>query len=950
MKRLIYAFGAFALLWASALFAAQPVFEDAAPFLTKETYYLACANVEAVNLPEIMAKVKETGEVVLPNLTAEPVVQSLLSQADAFAKGMQVWLEAVKKLSGGCVYVASGMDGTCLIVPMKNADEEAENLVVNPLAAFPVVDAKNENMMKIMARFLEKVTVIRTPKAILYFAPLTDFGKWEGSAENIEEYLKGAAERPDFAVGFQKARFGKVSTVLWGFPLTTREEIVKRVLGFADDSPITKEEFYEIVDSARCVVLSSDSLWGVGKAQLVFDSEKTAKATLSVLDKYSGWLREKLTRDAENAEVVNDLFSWLLPAILPEREGTVLTLEPKAVEEKAAAPVNALFGELARFQASQREKFQVDAKEEADRQYKELKKWITPNTALIVRLDLEKVTPDQWFMALENAAKTLLPETMTSENVRAALGLTVPGRRITETVLSAMKAHGAKEVYAILDYSNFEFLVQIWLPGVTLKEGTGNEGFLMAADLLGNAGEMKPLADAIDQNFVMGQRYESVVLLPKIGRAASMESGRIWKDFVFSQAPGNDFPGSRTSALMSGKDLSYFRNALELNAQCGISAVFQMNPIFAEVLQQGIREARENLGVKLAVPSAQLITDGLNLTALGVDPNQGLFRFNILAKSKKSAGKMVKLLELWKQQITENMNAKVTQSQEMISPDGEARAAVSPIMNAYLTDWADFLFSFLIPVREENRLYWDISQNERLNKLRENVPAPVLKVGGAGVLVGLLLPAVQQARQAARTMQTMNCYKEIGLAMLNHEATFRGLPTAYTVDDEGKPLHSWRVLILPYVGGLDLYEKIRLDEPWDSEWNRQFHDQCPKVYQSVFNPSKTDAVVGVVVGQGTMFPPVTEKGQKGIGLEKVTDGLSNTIMLVPCKPVCWMDPTGDPKVSDLQSPEDVVYDGSKETFPVTMGDCSVQQISVTMDPANWVNLLLRNDGKSVLIE
>lgn len=937
MKRLIFAVGALALLWASNIFAAQPEFLDVAPFLTKETFYLSCINVEAVNLPEILTKARETGEVVFPNLTAEPVVQSLLSQTDNFAKAFQARLEAVEKLSGGCIYVAAGMDGTCLIVPIKNADDEAEKLIMKLPIEFPFVETENEKLMEARARFLEKLTVIRTSKAILFFAPLTGFGKWEGSAKNIEEYLKGAALRQDFAEGFQKARLGKVSTILWGFPLTTREEIAKQVLGFADDSPITKEELNEIVDSARCVVLSSDSLWGLGTAQLVFDSEKTAKATLSVLDKYSGWLRGELTRDAENAEVVNDLFSWLLPAVMPERKGEVLTLEPKAVEEKAAAPVNALFDELARFQASQREKFQVDAKEEADRQYKTLKPWISENTALMIRLDLEKVTPDQWFQALENAAAKLLPGTMNSENVRAALGLTVPGRRITEKVLSALKARGVKEVYVTLDLSNLMIPVRVLLPGVLLKKDVDPQkgALLAAADLMGDAEEMEPLAEIIDQDFVMGQLSQTVVLLPKIGGSASAEPDLIWEGFV---------------TTLKSAEVPNFRDALELNAQCGISAIFQMNPIFAEVTQQGIREARENLGVKLAIPSAQLITDGLNLVALGVDPNQGLFRFNILAKSKKSAGKMVKLLEFWKQQITENMNAKVKQSQAMISPDGEARAAVSPIMNAYLTDWADFLFSFLMPVREENRLYWDISQNEWLNKLRENVPAPVLKAGGAGMLVGLLLPAVQQARQAARSMQTMNNYKEIGLAMLNYEAAFGALPTAYTVDEEGKPLHSWRVLILPFLGEHELYEKIHLDEPWDSEWNRQFHDQCPKVYQSVFNPSKTDAVVGVVVGQGTMFPPVTEKGQKGIGLEKVTDGLSNTIMLVPCKPVCWMDPTGDPKVSDLQSPEDVVYDGSKETFPVTMGDCSVQQISVTMDPANWINLLLRNDGKSVLIE
>lgn len=67
------------------------------------------------------------------------------------------------------------------------------------------------------------------------------------------------------------------------------------------------------------------------------------------------------------------------------------------------------------------------------------------------------------------------------------------------------------------------------------------------------------------------------------------------------------------------------------------------------------------------------------------------------------------------------------------------------------------------------------------------------------------------------------------LYRLDHEGQ---LPPAFTVNAEGKPLHSWTVQLLPYLGNEaeELYTKIRLDEPWDSEWNAQFHNQMPYVF------------------------------------------------------------------------------------------------------------------------
>jgi hypothetical protein len=67
-------------------------------------------------------------------------------------------------------------------------------------------------------------------------------------------------------------------------------------------------------------------------------------------------------------------------------------------------------------------------------------------------------------------------------------------------------------------------------------------------------------------------------------------------------------------------------------------------------------------------------------------------------------------------------------------------------------------------------------------------------------------------------------------------------PPAYSTDEDGNVLHSWRVLILPYFDDEDLlklYENIRLDEPWDSEWNTQYHERSPRVFQCLVSHSRS---------------------------------------------------------------------------------------------------------------
>ena len=57
------------------------------------------------------------------------------------------------------------------------------------------------------------------------------------------------------------------------------------------------------------------------------------------------------------------------------------------------------------------------------------------------------------------------------------------------------------------------------------------------------------------------------------------------------------------------------------------------------------------------------------------------------------------------------------------------------------------------------------------------------------------------------------------------------MPPAFLADKQGKPLLSWRVALLPYLGQQDLYQRFHVDEPWDSPHNRQLLPLIPNVYQ-----------------------------------------------------------------------------------------------------------------------
>ncbi|MEI8019225.1 MAG: DUF1559 domain-containing protein, partial [Schlesneria sp.] len=90
---------------------------------------------------------------------------------------------------------------------------------------------------------------------------------------------------------------------------------------------------------------------------------------------------------------------------------------------------------------------------------------------------------------------------------------------------------------------------------------------------------------------------------------------------------------------------------------------------------------------------------------------------------------------------------------------------------------------------------------------------------GVSILIALLLPAVQQAREAARRTQCKNNLKQIGLALHNYHDTYKLFPAAHLNDVEGEPKLSWRVSILPFLGEAGRYNAYQFDDAWDSPLN-----------------------------------------------------------------------------------------------------------------------------------
>jgi prepilin-type processing-associated H-X9-DG protein len=160
------------------------------------------------------------------------------------------------------------------------------------------------------------------------------------------------------------------------------------------------------------------------------------------------------------------------------------------------------------------------------------------------------------------------------------------------------------------------------------------------------------------------------------------------------------------------------------------------------------------------------------------------------------------------------------------------------------------------------------------------------------LLACLFLPAMSSAREAARRNQCQNNLKQLALALANYEVANGTLPPAFVADANGKPMHSWRVLVLPFLGEQALFAKYNLNEPWDGPNNSKLAGQMPAVFRCPAErggkgSAATETHYFAVVGDEAAFP-----GDKVRKIAQFRDGTAHTMVLLEATGlgVNWMEP------------------------------------------------------------
>lgn len=161
----------------------------------------------------------------------------------------------------------------------------------------------------------------------------------------------------------------------------------------------------------------------------------------------------------------------------------------------------------------------------------------------------------------------------------------------------------------------------------------------------------------------------------------------------------------------------------------------------------------------------------------------------------------------------------------------------------------------------------------------------ILVVCGAIAMVRYGSPALTSIQANRIRVQSIRNIERIALALNAYAADHGTYPPPATARPDGTLMHSWRVLILPYLDQQELFNEYDMNQPWNAPSNLELTIRMPAVYRSAASQVHGgDAAYFLITGPGTLFPPApsgsTTATYHPLSPRAITDDPSHTLLVV----------------------------------------------------------------------
>jgi len=528
---------------------------------------------------------------------------------------------------------------------------------------------------------------------------------------------------------------------------------------------------------------------------------------------------------------------------------------------------------------------------EADRIAEQIAPFIRETTALIVHVDIEQIDVGPSFAFARNVADDLfekIEEPVNQEKVQEVKTGMFLAEAAAGTFLGMMQEQaGLKDVYVLF----------------SLEDSWPKPSFLVVAPIAEgmNVQLITQLAAQADIEDIRTINGCLVTLLPMDGRAPRDDEKEAFELIYEKLETGTpDVRPELATAIASVTDGT------------AAQAVITLPKYSSRVIE----EIMPTLPSEIGGGSSTLLTQGCLWAALGVDPQTPSVRLVIQAESSVAAVRLQYRIGEW-----------------LMLPYGhgdevELYSMQSNFREVFTPDIYQEIVGILTPEIVDDQLIVEYALDESARTLISRASGPIATRIG----------------EEFRWGGAVNSLKQITLSLHNYHDVNRALPAPASLDEDGKPLLSWRVYVLPYLEENDLYNEFHLDESWDSPHNIQLLDRMPNVYASTpgfgtsIPPGKT--IFQAVTGESTIF-----EGPEGCEFRDITDGMSNTVLAVCVDPdhaVEWTKP------SDWEFNLETSSDGLwKIDGGVWMAFCdgSVRRIMIPEDPTEWNPIFTKDGGE-----